>query len=867
MSAFEGESEFTRDSVISGYRIIEKLGSGGGGEVYLALDTRLERKVALKFLPPATENDVEDRDRLLDEARAASRVKHPNIVSIFAFEQYRGRDFMVMEYVEGETVKKLAGGGDISIDRAISIILQIAEGLRAAHSAGIVHGDVKSENIIIDDDDTVRITDFGLAGIREVHAETGKESTSGTIPYMSPEQARGDDIDRRSDVFSLGVVAYELICGRLPFQGEFEASIIYSIANETPDPLSYFRDDIPDELQFIISKMLAKNPDDRYQDASELIDDLRKIHKGEKADAATKPGMATWKKTTALTGAAILITAVIALVFLLKPEKETPPVLPGKTIAVLPFAGLDNMTNQDFRSEFPDAIRKDLTKFSNLKIISRHSSMTFVNTSRSLQEIAALLNADYILEGTLTWDKSGKVDKVRIIPALIKMPDDVQVWTREYIRVADDILGLQSEIAQHVAIQVDRTIRSPDRARLDLGSTSNLDAYISYLRGNSYFNRSWDEKDIRLAIGSYGKAVDLDSSYALALAAQSIGHSTMYREFYDRTDKRLNLARDAALKSLELVSQLPEGHYALGMFYYSAMEYDSAMEEFNIVRKSWPGNSDIYTAIAGVQRRLGDFDKAVNNYIRAFELDPLSYLKAFDVGLTYGLSRNFREASVYLDKAMSLQSDWPLPYIYKAWLVIFENGDRAKASNIIEDARGRTDLEISEYQEYYWWLSRIIDDDYQTTLDRVKLVSDTASYYLYKAQIYRLMDKNDMQAAYCDSASAVLERKLLDRPDEARFHSQLGLAFAGMGRKEDAIREGIEAVNLAPLSKDAFYAQFLVTNLAEIYVVVGDYDSAVSELRTLLSMPGFASVPYLKIDPVWKPLYGNPEFRELISSD
>lgn len=864
MSASEGENGFTSGTVISGYKIVERLGSGGGGDVYLALDTRLERKVALKFLPPTMENDVENRDLLLDEARAASRVKHPNIVSIFAFEQYRGRDFMVMEYVEGKTVKKLAGEGDISIDRAISITLQIADGLRAAHSERIIHGDIKSENIIIENDDTARITDFGLAGIREFHDETGKESTSGTIPYMSPEQARGDDIDERSDIFSLGVVAYELICGKLPFQGEFEASIIYSIANETPDPLSDFRDDIPNELESIISKMLAKNPDDRYQDASGLIDELNKIQKGEKADADSKPDMASWKKTIALTGAAILIAAVIVWVFIIKPAKETPSVQLGKTIAVLPFDGPNNMVNQDFRSEFPDAIRKDLTKFNNLKIISRHSSMTFVYSSRSLQEIAALLKADYILEGTLTWDKSGTVDKVRIIPALIKMPGDVQVWTREYTRVADDILGLQSEIAQHVAIQVDRTIRSPDRARLDLGSTSNLDAYISYLRGDSYFNRSWDEKDIRLAIGSYGKAIELDSSYALALAALSIGHSTMYREFYDRTDKRLNLARGAALKSLELVSQLPEGHYALGMFYYSAMKYDSAMEEFNIVRKSWPGNSDIYTAIAGVRRRLGDFDKAVNNYIKAFELDPLSYLKAFDVGLTYGLSRNFGEASVYLDKAMSLQPDWPLPYIYNAWLVIFEDGDRKKASSIIEDARGRTDLEVSEYQEYYWWLSRIIDDDYQTTLDRVKLVSDTASYYLYKAQIYRLMEEDKMQRAYCLSASAVLERKLLDRPDEARFHSQLGLAFAGMGRKEDAVREGIEAVNLAPLSRDAFYAQFLVTNLAEIYVVTGDYDSAVAELRTLLSMPGFASVYYLKLDPVWKPLYDNAGFKELI---
>lgn len=859
MMSNEGENSLKKDTIVSGYKIIEKLGSGGGGEVYLAQDTRLERKVALKFLPPATDDAVESRSRLLDEARAASRIKHPNIVSVFAFDQYQERDFIVMEYVEGKTAKELAGEGDISVDRAISIILQIAEGLRAAHSVEIVHGDIKSENIIIENGDIARITDFGLARFRKSYDEKDEKSTSGTIPYMSPEQTRGDAIDERSDIFSLGVVAYELVTGQLPFKGEFEASIIYSIANETPDPLKNYRDDIPDGLQSIISKMLAKNPDDRYQDASELIDDLRKIQKGEKDDSDTKPGMATWKKVAA--GAAILAAAVFAVILL---RGQPPPDHEGKTVGVLPFNYLGDESHEFFSQGITDAITTNLAKIRGLDVISIQTMKHYRNSSKPVPVIASELGADYILEGSTFWDKSGDIDRVRISSNLIKAREDVHIWAGEYSKVAENIILLQSDIARDVAFQVDSTVQGLDRINLNAGMPSNLKAYTSYLRGRDYFNRSWDEDDIRTAIDFYKDAIIKDPGYAVAYSALSIGHSTMYREFYDRTDARLEMARETALKSLEIVPELPEGHYALGMYYYSASVFDSAMSEFEIAREEQPGNSDIYAAIAGVQRRTGDFDSAAADYIKAFDLDPLSYLKAFDIGLTYGLSRNFDKAFTYLDKAVSIAPDWPLPYIYQAWLVVFAEGDKEKASQIIDNARKKADLDRSEYQEYYWWLSRIIDDNYQTTLDRVKLESDTASYYLYKAQIYRLMDKYKMQEAYCDSASIVLERKLKDRPDEARFHSQLGLAYAGMGQKEDAVREGIEAVNLAPLSKDAFYAQFLVTNLAEIYVVVGDYDSAVSELRMLLSMPGFASIYYLKLDPVWKPLYINPGFKELL---
>lgn len=857
MPANEGSREFAKDTVVSGYKIVEKIGSGGGGEVYLAVDTKLDRKVALKFLPQVSGVSEENRKRLLDEARAASRIKHPNIISIFTFEEFQGRDFIVMEYIEGKSIKELASEGDLAIDRFISIILQIAEGVNAAHRAGIVHGDIKSDNILIDEEGTVKITDFGLAKFREYRDRTGTEPISGTFPYMSPEQIQGDRVDHRSDIFSMGVVTYELISGQLPFKGDFVASIVYSIVNETPAPLEEYRDDVPEGLQQVVSKMLAKNPDDRYGDATEIISDLEKIKGGPEAEMADKFG---WKRLISI----VAILAAVSLFWIFKPSENT---IPGKTVAVLPFDNLGVETDQFFSDGISNTIRTNLASIGGLKVISRTSSIQYREKTKSLPDIARELNADYILEGTCALDKSAAVDKVKIACDLVKMPEDVHLLVREYVRVANDILGLQSEIAVDVALQVDSTIQKSDRLRLEETTSTNLKSYLSYLRGNYYFNRSWSEDDIRTAIDFYWDAVENDTGYAVAYSALSIGHSTMYREYYDRTDARLKPARETAERSLDLIPGLPEGHYAMGMFYYGIAVYDSAMFEFDLVRESQPGNSDVYTAIAGVQRRLGEFDNAVENYIKAFELDPLSYLKAFDIGLTYGLSRNFAGAHTYLDNAIKLAPDWPLPYIYKAWLIIFERGDKAEASRIINDADKRVDLKRSEYQEYYWWLSRIIDDDYKITLNRIKLESDTASYYLYKAQTYRLMGDNVARKAYCDSAGRVLEEKLKSTPDEARFTSQLGLAYAGLGRRDEAVSLGLKAVSLAPTSREALYAQFLVTNLAEIYVVVGDYDSAVRQLKVLLSMPGFASIPYLKLDPIWKPLYDHPGFRQLISEN
>jgi tetratricopeptide (TPR) repeat protein len=362
----------------------------------------------------------------------------------------------------------------------------------------------------------------------------------------------------------------------------------------------------------------------------------------------------------------------------------------------------------------------------------------------------------------------------------------------------------------------------------------------------------------------YQEAVELDPQFAAAYAALSRGHSAMYSEFHDHTDQRLLMARQTVDRALQLEPDLSDAHWSLGKYYYSCMLYDSAMTEFAIALDRQPNNSDLYAAIAGLQRGQGKIDSALVNFKKAFRIDPLSHLKAFDISYTYGLVREYPTARAYLDSAIAITPDWSLAYIYKAWLYLFMEGSKQEAARVLQEASGIVDLAQSEYREYYWWLSRILDDDYSTTLGRITVGSDTASYYLYRARIYGLMEEHGLKSVYSDSAITMLEPRVSSFPDEPRYHSMLGLAYAGLGRKEEAISEGVEGVRL---SRGPLNRQFMVKNLAEIYMSTGEFDSAVQMIETLLSIPGLASPQYLQIDPLWAPLKDHPGFLRLLPQE
>ncbi|MEW5923787.1 MAG: protein kinase [Candidatus Zixiibacteriota bacterium] len=857
MNSDEGDSTLNSGTVISHYRILQKIGSGGMGDIYAAEDIGLKRQVALKFLPAGMAADQETRRRFISEAQAVASLNHPNIITIFEVNEYLGRPFFAMEHIDGVPLDQYVRNEEPPLTQIIDITVQVCRGLKEAHKIGIIHRDIKPANVIIDTSGHAKILDFGLA-ITRIDKGTA-DLTSGTMAYMSPEMVQSGEITPASDLFSLGVMMYEMISGKKPFAGEYEASLAYAIVNESPPSLREQKPEIPETVIKIVDRLLEKKYENRFQNADDVINALQSFGSIDEPYWIGKS--ARRSRRTFVASAIIIITAAALIVAFWGKiwRHSTPP----KVLAVLPFENMGDKSDEYFADGMTDAVTTHLAKIGELGVISRTSTMQYKNTDKNLKQIGFELGAEYIITGTIQWDKSHSPERVKISASLLRTTDDTYLWTDSYERVIDKVFALQSEIAENVTDALHIAVSRSELQSMQRQPTQNLAAYDFYLRGNEYFNRSWEKEDIEIAIGLYQKAIELDAGFASAYAMLSRAHGSMYSEFYDRTEYRHMEARNNALRALEIDPDLVEGHLAMGYCYYCELNYPEALREFAIVQKLQPNNRYLYNAIGAVQRRQGNLKEAVRNFSRALELDPLSYLRAFDVAVTYGLMRRYDEAGEYLDRTIMLAPDWPLPYVYRAWIYILHDGDTAEAQKTINAASGYVNFSTSNY---YWWLARIIDDDYAEVLKTTAPGADTAAYYLHCAQMYRLMNLTDKEYAYSDSARALLEVKLQDRQEEARYHSYLGLAYAGMRQKEPAILHGRKALELLPTSRDAFDAIFLVVNLAETMVIFGEYDEAINQLENLLAIPGFISVSYLKLDPLWNPLHDNPRFQALLKS-
>jgi serine/threonine protein kinase/tetratricopeptide (TPR) repeat protein len=861
---------------VSHYRITDKLGEGGMGEVYLAEDTKLNRKVALKFLPVQLASDGELKERFKREAQAAAALNHPNIITIHEVAEHQARPFIAMEYVEGESLKDLIARKELSTGEVLDIALQVSDGLAVAHQAGIVHRDIKPQNILMGKDGRVRICDFGLAKAKRDVTLTQAGSTLGTIAYMSPEQAQGKEADHRSDIFSFGVVLYELLTGRLPFQGDHEAAVLHAIINEEPQPVARFNNQVSAKLEDVVSKALAKHKEERYQHIDDLLADLRRERKSLDYVKTGPPAQPVEtrkpvkKKTLSLIVAGLAVLVLIVVYFSLFHKKE--PESGRKMLAVLPFENLGAPEQEYFASGITEEITTHLAKVSNLGVISRTSVLQYKDTKKTVQQIGRELGVQYVLEGTILWDKSEVTNRVRINPQLIRVKDGTHVWAETYDRVLEQIFALQSDIAEKVASALNITLLEAEQRYIAAKPTENLEAYEYYLRGMDYSNRSWAEKDFRIAIEIYENAVELDPTFALAYASLSQAHSRMYWYYYDRTDERLNKAKEAVDRALELKPDLPEAHLALGYYYYwGSRDYERALEQFAIGQKGQPNNSDLLAAIGYVQRRQGKFQQAVSNLKKAAELNPRSHTQAAEVASTYLTMRKYAEAEYYSDRAISLAPDWPEGYIVKARLYVISEGDTKRARKVLQEVTGKAD--VSQLVPVLVGFD-VLDGDYQTALGRLPDLTafideygsnDTIAYFLTKAKIYGLLNQPELKLACYDSARIILENKVQSSPSEADFHSSLGITYAGFGRKEEAVREGKKGAELLPVSKDALYGPYYVQNLAQIYVMVGDYDAAIDRLEYLLSIPSWISVPMLRIDPTLAPLRNHPSFQKLLA--
>ena len=864
------------------YKILEKLGEGGMGVVYRAEDTKLDRIVALKFLPHHIAPNEADQARFLHEAKAAAALNHPNVCSVIDIQESDGQQFIVMEYVEGATLRT-----KLPIQKtqdAIQYAIQIGEALHAAHTKGIVHRDVKSENIMLTSDGRIKVMDFGLAKLKGSLKLTKTSSTVGTLAYMAPEQLQGGEVDARSDIFSFGVVLFEMLTGHIPFHGEHEAALMYSIVNEPPDSVTKYRSDLSPDLDRIIERALEKDPADRYQHTDDLVSELRRLQKSTtrvarpetiqaSAPPPAKTGGAFSLRNLILAGAAVIAAAALFVLFRPSNPTKTTASSGRKMLAVLPFENLGSADQDYFADGITEEITSRLSGLSGLGVIARSSAMQYKKTTKSIKQVAEELGVSYVLQGTIRWENAGGTSRVRVNPQLINVSDGTQIWSQPSEAVLASAFQIQSDIATQVANALNLTLLQHEKQSLEEKLTENSEAYDAYLRGNEYALRSSDERDQRIAEQLLTQAVTLDPNFAEAYAQLGMTHADMYWEFYDRTKERQQKSKQAAERALALKPNLPYAHSAMGFYYYHCqLDYENATREFTIALQSRPDDITVLVGLGSVCRRQGRFEDALTYFKKACGVDPRSANWQDETGNTLNLMRRYGEAEPYFSQAIALSPDLADAYSDKSLMYLLE-GNTARAQEVLNEAAQRKVGSENPYIVRYTLIALSCEGRFSEALQYVrhldvKTLSPQNFYYpidLLLASTYGYLGESQPEKAHYDEARKILERELSAHPDDTRMMSSLGIAYAGLGRKDEAVKLGKRAAELLPVTREALIGTNRLEDLALIYTMVGNQEAAVQTLEQLISVPSWMSVSLIRLDPAWKPLRQNPQFVALLS--
>ncbi len=900
---------------LSNYQVISKLSAGGMGAVYLAEDLKLQRKVAIKALTPEWAADPDRYRRFRWEAQVLAKLNHPNIVTIFAVEEEAGSHFLIMELVEGRTLDQIIPSVGMTPEQIFKLAIPLADALAAAHAQGIVHRDLKPANIMVTRDGRVKILDFGLAKrydsavstpasvIQVSQPETQDGQMMGTVPYMSPEQLQGDTVDRRSDLFSLGIILYEMATGRRPFEGKTWGDLASSILRDKPPSVTSFNVYLPRHLGRIVRHCLEKDPKRRFQTALDLRNELEELQREMLADEARSGDVSSGALLTTRTDlsremprrrdgerwiaglATLLVAAMIAALAWLRTGGGNEPTIvtqeppieaeapTRKRIVILPLENLGPAEHAYFAAGVSEEITSRLASVSALKVISRTTALQYDRTNKTIQEIGEDLGIDYLLDGAVRWSTSeGSESRVRVTPQLIRVADDTQIWSESYDRVIDDIFAVQSEIAAEVIHQLDIVLLEPEAAALVSRPTQHLEAYQAYMRGLDYASRREPDRETwYLAVQMFQRAVELDPQFALAYAELSEAHSLMYHWIIDRSPERRDSARIAAEQALEIDPTLPEGHRALAYYYYRGhRDYQAALQEFDIAARALPNDSQLLEGIAYIRRRQGLFEEAATNLEKALEIQPQSDWIAAELAQTYTTIRRYEEADRFYRLAISLTPDQPAPYQSRARNFLLWRGDTTAARDVL-DAMPRQGATSSVLA---WFRLELIERDFDAALQKLgntqaRLIGVEAASYprgLLQALAYRHLDEPEVAKHFFENARLRLERLLPDDKVDSRLRITLGMAYAGLGRKEDAIREALLAVEHYPVSSDAFIGPRFIDHLAKIYTMIGDQDTAIDHIEYLLSIPSEISIPLLRIDPAWDPLRNHPRFQAIVDS-
>lgn len=635
-----------------------------------------------------------------------------------------------------------------------------------------------------------------------------------------------------------------------------------------------------EEFQRRLGRDLEVEPS---SETAQLVDGIRARQLEKAAPIATRDPapISVVRRTAVRTRRLAVLTVVVAgallggwVLFRFAHPAETSGA--PKRIVVLPFVNLGPADEQYLADGITEELAARLAAIDRFRVIGSTTANSYKGTNKAIPDIARELDVDFVLEGSVRWQKSSEGPvRVRVTPQLISTTDGTHLWAQVYDEPMDEVFRVESEIAQRVATALDIMLLDRQRRAVNDTPTVNLQAYDYYLRGNDYARRALGETSFRAAIQMYAKAVELDPRFARAYARLSRMHSRLRWGNFDFSEERLVLAKQAVDKALELAPDLADAHQSLGVYYMALFDFEQALREFDKGEERRPSDNTVFTPRAVVLARMGRIPEAVAQYELAQQLDPASSEIASNYGIAYDFQRDYPHAEVMYDRAIALAPDRPQPYTLKVWLYVRQDGTTQRARRMFERAR-TAGADKAPGVLYARILMEFYDRNYQKVLELLRTeapelaLSDHLRFVpraqLY-AQTYAKIGRHELARAYYDSARSAIATRIKGASMDARLHTALGIAYAGLGQKREALAEADSASRIMPISKDAYRGYHTAWEVARIFTAVGEYDRAIDILEHLLVIPGQMTPGQLRVDPVWDPLLDQPRYRRLLEGE